>query len=153
VHVISTDEECERGWRCGARSVLAKPIKSKETLDAAFASIQRDLERGRRDLLLVSPDKEVQQRIVDMVADGEAHVTTADNEAQALAALNNGSFDGVIVTPGSDGTADLALAERLTEQQRYLPILYYDPKTLSKKDETHLRRLMISTRVKHVQSL
>ena len=55
VHVISTDEECERGLRLGARSVLAKPIKSKETLDAAFDAIRARPRAGAEQLLLVVP--------------------------------------------------------------------------------------------------
>jgi CheY-like chemotaxis protein len=54
VHIISTDEECERGLRLGARSVLAKPIESKEILDAAFNAIHRDLDRQREELLQVA---------------------------------------------------------------------------------------------------
>ncbi len=41
VHVITTDEERERGLRIGAIGVLTKPIRNKEALDEVFGRIRK----------------------------------------------------------------------------------------------------------------
>src|SRR5262249_3044155 len=92
VHVISTDEQCENGLRRGAGSVRAKPIKSKETLDAVFDAIHRDLERAEREVLVITTDPDEQAGIAGMLDGADLRVRVAGAPADEL-----GACDAVIV--------------------------------------------------------
>jgi HAMP domain-containing protein/signal transduction histidine kinase/CheY-like chemotaxis protein len=149
IHIISTDEECTLGLRLGARSVLAKPIKNKEALDAAFEAIAREL-KGPRTLVLVAGDGDDRRRVTDLLAADDVHVVVAESTAQAVEMAQGTPCAGIIVA-GTDGEG-VATVERLAAEAGHHPVLLFDPKTLTKKDEAQLRRLMITNPVRHVQS-
>jgi CheY-like chemotaxis protein len=152
VHIISTDEDCERGLGLGARSVLAKPIKSKEVLDAAFAAFHRDLDRRQQQLVVVARDADQQRLVVDLLALDDLDITVVESAGQALAALGDSRIDGVVVAEAGDAGAGLAVVEQLATAAPTLPIILYSAPTRSKREETQLRRLLGSARLKEVQS-
>jgi signal transduction histidine kinase/CheY-like chemotaxis protein/HAMP domain-containing protein len=90
VHIISTDESCEKGLRLGARGVLAKPIKNKETLDEVFQAMRLDFERVRHEVLVVAADGRERQSILDSLALDNLQVAVADSEDGALTASARG---------------------------------------------------------------
>src|SRR4029079_5270437 len=53
VHVITTEEERERGLRMGAMGSLTKPVRTKETLDETFVRIKAFIEPRVRRILIV----------------------------------------------------------------------------------------------------
>src|SRR6478672_5297930 len=57
VHIISADEEGERGLRLGAFAHLEKPV-SKEALDGAFAKISGFLNQSNRSLLIIEDSED-----------------------------------------------------------------------------------------------
>jgi CheY-like chemotaxis protein len=153
VHIISTDEDCERGLRVGARTVLAKPIKSKEILDAAFTGIARDLDRRTQLLLVLARDAEQQRRVVDLLGLDDLQITVADSVQQVVAAAADGQVDGLIISEETDVAGGLASVEQVAASLPTLPIVLYTSPTRSKREEALLRRLLATARLKHVQSL
>src|SRR6185369_5191008 len=152
VHIISTDEDCERGLKLGARSVLAKPIKSKEILDAAFEAIGRGVGRHQQRLLVVSTDNG-QQRIAELLTLDGLRLTIVENADQGIAAIGGGRVDGIVVASALDAASGLEIVTQLTSEAPGLPIILYSSPTQSNREEQHLRRLLGSARLRNVQSL
>ncbi len=72
VHIISVDEEKDRGLRQGALSFINKPA-TKESLDNAFDAMQEFIKKGVRNLLVVEDNADQRAAmpvIIHIVADG-----------------------------------------------------------------------------------
>jgi len=153
VHVISTDEEGERALALGAASVLAKPIKTKATLDAAFAAIRQGVERTCGQLLVADGDEDECRAIIDLCGGDDVRVAAAASAAEALALLSETEFDCVVLGSALADQSGLDLAEAIVKSdgRRRPALLLYDAK-LSKKEEVQLRRLAQAGVIKEVQS-
>jgi CheY-like chemotaxis protein len=120
--VISTDESRERALRSGALHFLAKPIQSKEDLDALLTRIAAFVEQPQRNLLVVSPDDQRRDALRTYLDAEDVHIYTAGNYRAAAEMLAGHPVDCVVLDstlppPASgmpDATTDLvaSLAER-----------------------------------------
>jgi len=142
VHVISVDEMTRRGATLGAFAYLEKPV-SRETLQGAFEHISTFLDRSVRELLLVEDDDHQRDSIIELVGEGDdVKVTPVHSAEEAMAALEGGGCDCVVVDlvlPGDDG---IHLVERIKTQERYkdLPIVVYTGKELTELEEQRLKK-------------
>ncbi len=142
VHVISVDELTRRGAALGAFAYLEKPVSS-ESLQAAFQHISTFLDRSVRQLLLVEDDDHQRDSIIELVGEGDdVKVSAVRTAEEALAALDSGQFDCMVVDlvlPGDDG---VRLVERVKTQPRYrdLPIVVYTGKELTDDEEQRLKK-------------
>ena len=153
VHIISTDEECERGVRLGARSVLTKPIKSREILDAAFAAIGSDLDRERRTVAVVAAHPHQRRRVTELLTLDDIELVVVADVEQGLATVREHRPDGIIVVDEADLGAALTMVEPLVAAAPALPIVIFAPPSRSKREEGLLRQLLASACLKHVQSV
>ncbi|MGH7215362.1 MAG: response regulator, partial [Tepidisphaeraceae bacterium] len=160
VQIITTDDERERGLRMGAMGALTKPVKTKETLDDAFAHIKAYIEPKTRSAVVVEGDPAVRQAMVDAVAGEGITVTPLASAAEGLAALQKLAAD--------DATPDLIVASlELPDRKgfdlvdeiheapplREVPLILFSQRELTKKEEVHLKRLTQTTVLKDVRSL
>src|SRR5690349_5290196 len=104
VSVISTDESRERALKSGAYQFAAKPMQSKQVLDALFDRLVAYLERSRRHLLAVSPDPDKRVWLVDYLAAGDVKVTSVATYDEAMAVMAHEPvdclvFDGALEPP------------------------------------------------------
>jgi len=152
VHIISTDEDGPIGLRLGARAVLAKPIQSRETLEAAFAAIERDLTVAEQSVLLVGVDETELARLRDSLPIARVRMPAAASLDAARAAIVDGLPDAVIVAGELPGGA-LGFIEELALAHPNLPVLYMTGAETTKRDEASLRRLQLSARVQPLQSV
>jgi CheY-like chemotaxis protein len=150
VHVISVMERSKKGTTMGAFSYLEKPV-SKETLEGAFTHISQFIDKKVKKLLLVEDNKVQQDSIVDLVAGEDVQVVVVPSVKEAMAALDQGGFDAVVLDlvleDGGDGAT---LLEEIKTQPRFrdLPVIVYTVKDLSKKEEQRLKRYAESVIVK-----
>jgi CheY-like chemotaxis protein len=154
VHVITTDEERERGLRLGAIGVLNKPIRNKESLDETFGLIQQSVEqRTRRVLLAVSAEQD-RSRIIELVGGSDVELVPADDGATTLRELGASQFDFIILGWNQPDVKALDLIDELREQPALanLPILLYSSHPHSKKEELHIKRLTQTTVLRDVRS-
>ena len=174
VHLLTTEEDRERGLRLGAMGVLTKPLRTRESLDEAFARIKRFAAPRPRRVLLAVGSEAHRGQIADLVCGGEGgggtagsdpatatQVIAAGTAADALAAVRSAALvsagqplDLVVVTldlPDRDG---FDLIDELAAEPgaRDLPIVVYSPKDLTKKQEVHLKRLAQTMVLKDVRS-
>ena len=129
VYVITTEEDTGRGRDLGAIGVLTKPIKTKETLDEVFATITRFLERPAKDLLLVCPDERERAELAELVGDGDVRVRAVSSATEALGALDEQTFDCVVLGGGPcEAAGPGARAEILRQcRAREISVVLHNP--------------------------
>jgi HAMP domain-containing protein/signal transduction histidine kinase/DNA-binding response OmpR family regulator len=177
VHLLTTEEDRERGLRLGAMGVLTKPLRTRESLDEAFARIKRFAAPRVRRVLLVCGSDAHRGQLADLIGGGEVsggetgggaaaaagpsptQIVAAGTAAEALAAARAAAAAGhpldlIVATldlPDRDG---FDLIDELAGEPaaRDLPIIVYSPKDLTKRQEVHLKRLAQTMVLKDVRS-
>jgi len=143
VHVISIDEVSRRGAALGAFAYLEKPV-SREALEGAFEQITTFLDRPVRRLLLVEDDDRQRQTIVELIGGGDdLEITPVRTAEDAVAALETGEFDCLVVDlilPG-DGGIQFLEKVRAKGRARELPVIVYTGKDLTPEDEEALKKV------------
>ncbi|MGA2231454.1 MAG: response regulator, partial [Tepidisphaeraceae bacterium] len=154
VQIITTEEERVRGLRMGAMGVLTKPVKTKESLDELFGRLKDITESSRRKVIVVENDAEQRDLIRGLVGGDDIDLQTPATPEEAMQLLQ-GSPPALIITD-----IDLAdkkgfdFIEEVKENPVWaeIPMIVYSRKDLSKKEETHLKRLTQTTVLKDVRS-
>jgi HAMP domain-containing protein/signal transduction histidine kinase/CheY-like chemotaxis protein len=154
VHLISTEEERERGLRMGAMGALVKPVKTKQALDEAFARIKSYVEPRARRILVADGDESRRKEVAGLCAGDDVAVNTVPSAADALAALRAEPFDLVILDPDLPDMKGFDVVDEIRESlgQRDLPLILYSTRELTKKEELHLKRLLHTTVLRDVRS-
>jgi signal transduction histidine kinase/DNA-binding response OmpR family regulator/HAMP domain-containing protein len=111
VCVVSTEEARERALKNGALAFVAKPIKTRETLDAMIDELKEFVEHPPRGLLVIEPDVKRRERILEALPEGDFEVTVATDAAGALTALRESRADCVVLGPAVEGLTAAAVAE------------------------------------------
>jgi CheY-like chemotaxis protein len=153
VHIISAQDEQQRGLRLGALSYLQKPV-SKEALDAALTEIKRFVERPVKNLLVVEDNEGQRKAIVELIGNHDVHTTAVGTGKQALAALREQPFDCAVIDLGLPDMTGFNLIEKIKTRTEHsdLPIIVYTGRALSRREETELRRVAEAIVVKDVSS-
>jgi signal transduction histidine kinase/DNA-binding response OmpR family regulator/HAMP domain-containing protein len=97
VAVISTDESRERALKSRAWDFAAKPMQSKEEVDALFARLARYLERARRHVVAISPDAGKRDWFVRYLAADDVEVTAMAGDHEAANLLASAPVDCVVL--------------------------------------------------------
>src|SRR5437762_3369450 len=135
VHVISIVEKSQKGAAMGAFSYLEKPV-SKEALEGAITHIAQFVDKKVKNLLVVEDDKPQADSIAELIGEGDdVKVTIARTGAEALAALETGGFDCVVLDLILGDMEGSKLLEEIKTQPRFqdLPVVVYTFKELSSK--------------------
>jgi CheY-like chemotaxis protein len=124
VCVVSTDDARERALRAGAIGFLAKPLQSKDLVDAALAELYAYCERPTRRLLVAMAPSPLREDLVSAL-DGDVEVVVADDAQAVRDALE--AADGLVVDgriPGIGPEDVLDSVERVS-RIRQLPVLLH----------------------------
>jgi len=97
VTVISTDEARERALKSGAFQFAAKPMQSKEVIDALLDRLAAYLQRSRRHLLAVSADATSRAWFEHTLAANDVKVTAVDGYEAASAIIAREPVDCVVL--------------------------------------------------------
>ncbi len=153
VHIISVEENWQRGLRLGAIDFLTKPA-SKESLSEALTTLHEFIDRPVKELLVVEDDPGARDSIVELVGDGDVRTTTVGTGAQALEALQAGRFDCMVLDLGLPDMTGFQLITRVRSEigLRKLPTIVYTGRHLSQREEAELRRLAESVVIKDARS-
>jgi HAMP domain-containing protein/signal transduction histidine kinase/DNA-binding response OmpR family regulator len=124
VSVVSTDESRERALTAGAFAFLAKPIQSKEMIDALLVRLMAFVRRPERNLLVVSPDESRRKHLIEYLAADDVRATGAPSNEAAAAMIAGGQVDCLVL----DSTS--LLLEPLIDEETEptidsLPIVVY----------------------------
>ena len=153
IHIITADEDEERGLKQGARGFLTKPV-DKTNLDKALSDLKAYLDRPIKNLLLVEDDPTQCKSIIELIGEGDVAITAVGSAESALEALRSKPFECMILDLGLPDMSGFQLMQEIKKfpELRPLPIIVYTGKDLTKKEETQLRRLAKTIIVKDVRS-
>jgi CheY-like chemotaxis protein len=142
VHVISVQDELERGLAHGALGVVSKPLTT-EAVNAAFTRLEDCVSRPVKSLLLVEDDEIQRQSIVELIGNGDVRTTAVATAREALAAARENTFDCTVVDLGLPDMDGIELIEQLRDDpvQRERPIIVYTARDLEQPEEDRLKRL------------
>jgi hypothetical protein len=153
VHIISVEENWQRGLRLGAIDFLTKPA-TKDSLSDALTTLHEFVDRPVKRLLVVEDDQAAQQSIVELIGDTDVQTTTASSGEEALAALQAGRFDCMVLDLGLPDMTGFQLITRVKGEigLRKLPTVVYTGKQLTRREDAELRRLAESVVIKDANS-
>ncbi len=135
--ILSIVDEKTRAYRMGAFDYLVKPV-DRDTILASLHRITTD--RGR--ILVVDDDSTVVDLVRQLLQDEPFEIGWAADGEQALAAIERGRPDVMLLDlmmPGLDG---FGLIERMQDDARLraLPIVVLTAKTLTRKEQALLHK-------------
>jgi signal transduction histidine kinase/DNA-binding response OmpR family regulator/HAMP domain-containing protein len=153
VHIISVEENWQRGLRLGAIDFMTKPA-TKESLSQALTTLHEFVDRPIKRLLVVEDDEAQQRSIAELIGDGDVVTTAVTTGEDALLALQRESFDCMVLDLGLPDMTGFQLITRVKGEigLRKLPTIVYTGKQLSKREEAELRRMAESVVIKDAQS-
>jgi HAMP domain-containing protein/CheY-like chemotaxis protein/signal transduction histidine kinase len=153
VHIISVEENWQRGLRLGAIDFMTKPA-TKESLSDALTTLHEFVDRPIKRLLVVEDDEAQQRSIAELIGDGDVSTTTVSTGAEALEILQREAFDCMVLDLGLPDMTGFQLITRVKGEigLRKLPTIVYTGKQLSKREEAELRRMAESVVIKDAQS-
>src|SRR5262249_39546491 len=136
VWVISTEEATERGLGLGAAGVVAKPIKTRETLEQVLEAVKAFADRPTRELLVAVGDPADESRLLDLVEGDGAHLPRVASGKDALNHPRQRPMDCVVLTPPLPDLSLAAIAEEWQREspQRDCPVLVYAAGELAVED-------------------
>jgi signal transduction histidine kinase/HAMP domain-containing protein/DNA-binding response OmpR family regulator len=154
VCVISTEEDAGRGVELGAVSVVAKPIKTKETLEQAIAQIRRMTELPQRRILVVEADADRERHVSELVAGPQVELQVARDAAELSGCLSKGPFDCVVYDPTMPQVVPAELASRLHHDGNLgdPALIVYPATDPSRQLRAALKKIDPAQVVKEVQS-
>jgi HAMP domain-containing protein/CheY-like chemotaxis protein/signal transduction histidine kinase len=153
VHIITVEEERQRALKQGAFNHVQKPV-THEDLGKAFDDIRAFADRRIRKLLVVEDDDVQRMSVVELIGNGDVHTTAVATGEEALSLLKDERFDCMVLDLRLPDMSGFDLIEKLqTDLGRYdLPIIVYTGKELTRKEETHLKKVADAIIVKEASS-
>ncbi len=153
IHIISVDAERERSLRMGAVSYVQKPA-TKESLDAALNQTIDFINRPLKNLLIIEDDSVQRQSLVDLIGNGDVHSVAVGTAEEALEALDNSTFDCIVLDLGLPDLNGVQLIRAIHAKLGLSapPIIVYTGKDMTRAEETELRLISDSIVIKNVRS-
>jgi CheY-like chemotaxis protein len=113
------------------------------------------IERDVKSLLVVEDDEKQRESLVELLGGGDdVEVTAVGSSEEALARLEEGRFDCMVLDLRLPDTTGFKLLEKVKRDERFrdLPIIVYTGKELTRREETRLRRYAETIIVKDASS-
>jgi CheY-like chemotaxis protein/signal transduction histidine kinase/HAMP domain-containing protein len=153
VQMLTLDEDRQHGLARGAFSFVTKPT-TPEALATAVMRIREYAEPRRKRLLIVEDDPAEQLSISELLGHDDIEVSVAATGSEALEAINQQSFDCMVLDLKLPDMSGFEVLERLrdTESSRDLPVVVFTGKELSSEEDSQLHTLARSVVVKGVES-
>jgi HAMP domain-containing protein/signal transduction histidine kinase/CheY-like chemotaxis protein len=136
VCVISTEEAFERARGSGAFCFVAKPVKTKDVLDALLDNLTDFVSRKSKSLLLLEPSDARRDRILETIDGNDIQVTTVPDGASALQMLQERRIDCMVVDADLPDMPAAKFANELQDTvNSNLPVIVYADEEAAVDDE------------------
>ncbi|MGH9691952.1 MAG: response regulator, partial [Candidatus Acidiferrales bacterium] len=153
VQMLTLDEDRQHGLARGAFAYVTKPTTPDE-LEVAFVRIKEYTTPHRKRLLVVEDDPGEQLSIQELLGYDDIDVKVVATGSEALKAVNEQSFDCVVLDLRLPDMSGFTVLERFrdTPSLSHLPVVVFTGKDLSPEEDARLRMLARSVVVKGVES-
>lgn len=153
VHFMSANDSCLDAMRMGAVGYLTKPV-SMEKVEDALSKLEDIASKPVSRLLLVEDDKIHRESIETLIGTGDVETTAVSSGREALAELDKGGYDCMVLDLGLEDMTGFELLEkiRLSPTSTRVPIIIYTGRDLTRDEEKELNRYAESIIVKGVKS-
>ena len=153
VHILSSDDQRQRGLQLGAIAYLQKPVSS-EDLNQLFGEIQNFLDRRVKNLLVIEDDTVQARSIIDLIGNGDVNSIAVHTANAALQTLQTQQIDCIVMDLGLPDMSGFDLIEQIKQNEAFskIPIIIYTGKELTRQEETQLKRLAETIIIKDVRS-
>ncbi|KJR99450.1 MAG: histidine kinase [Desulfobulbaceae bacterium BRH_c16a] len=153
VHFMSAADRAMDALRQGAIGFLAKPV-TIEKVEEAFNRIKNIIMKPVSRLLVVEDDKIQAESIKNLVGNGDVVTTLVSTGREALAELESGEYDCLILDLGLSDMTGFELLDliRGCEICARVPVIVYTGRDLTRQEEENLRKFTESIIIKGVRS-
>jgi CheY-like chemotaxis protein/two-component sensor histidine kinase len=153
VQMLTMDEDRHHGLARGAFSFVTKPTTT-EGLETALEKIKVYSAPRRRRLLVVEDNPAEQLSIRELLTHTDIDVTVAETGMEALATVNEGNFDCVVLDLRLPDMSGFDVLEQIGNSPTLsdLPVVVFTGKELSSEEDARLHTLARSVVVKDVES-
>jgi CheY-like chemotaxis protein len=151
--MLTLDEDRHHGLSRGAFAFVTKP-STTEDLSAALTRI-REYSAPRRKRLLIVEDNPAEQMSTRALLDyDDVDIDTVDSGSSALKALNDSTYDCVVLDLRLPDMSGFEVLERLrdTPHLKDLPVVVFTGRELTPEEDAQLHSLARSVVVKDVES-
>jgi HAMP domain-containing protein/signal transduction histidine kinase/DNA-binding response OmpR family regulator len=152
VHILSINEERQRGLKMGAIAYENKPA-TPEQLREILGKLEDFVNRDVKSLLIIEDDEVAQQSMIEFIGEGDVETVAVGTAHEAMERLRSKQFDCVVLDLGLPDMNGFELMERIKSEIGDVPIIIYTGKDLTPKEETELRRMAETIIVKDVRSM
>ncbi|HEV8331239.1 MAG TPA: response regulator, partial [Steroidobacteraceae bacterium] len=153
VQILTVEEERQYSLERGAFAFMNKPATT-EGLEAALERIKEFAAPRIRELLVVEDDPTEQMSIAELIGFDDVKITAVGSGADALAVLNEKSFDCIVLDLRLPDVSGFELMESIQQDERLrdTPIVVFTGRELSTAEEEELRQRAKSIVLKGVRS-
>jgi HAMP domain-containing protein/CheY-like chemotaxis protein/signal transduction histidine kinase len=153
VQMLTLDEDRHHGLSRGAFAFVTKP-SSREDLEAALTRIHAYAQPRRKKLLVVEDNPAEQLSTRELLGHEDIDIDVADSGMSALRALDDQSYDCVVLDLRLPDMSGFDVLERLrdTPKLRDLPVVVFTGRELTPEEDAQLHTLARSVVVKDVES-
>jgi HAMP domain-containing protein/signal transduction histidine kinase/CheY-like chemotaxis protein len=154
VCVISTDEARERALNSGALAFVAKPVKTRETIDQLLDRVKEFIGPSPHRLLILEPDPAKRERVLERVdAEGLEVVAVCDGKS-ATEALRQGRIDCAVLPPQLPDSSVSDFAEHILREPPAWqpPLIVFGDSDSGHEEDSGWKRLAGSFTVRRVHS-
>jgi HAMP domain-containing protein/CheY-like chemotaxis protein/GAF domain-containing protein len=153
VQMLTLDEDRHHGLSRGAFAFVTKPT-STEDLDAALTRIKEYSQPRRKRLLIVEDNPAEVLSTRELLWHKDIDIEAADSGAAAIAALEKGGYDCVVLDLRLPDMTGFEVLEQLRDrpQLKDLPVVVFTGRELTPEEDAQLRTLARSVVLKDVES-
>ncbi|MEO8537997.1 MAG: response regulator, partial [Betaproteobacteria bacterium] len=137
VAVISTDDSRDRALKAGAFQFAAKPMQSKEVVDALLRTLMVYAQRPRRHAVVVAADTAQRAWFEQTLGAGDIKVTALDGYAAVAQAVADEPVDCIVIDAALDPPTDglwAGDAQGVSSRDATPVILYGDTQVVGEFD-------------------
>jgi CheY-like chemotaxis protein len=154
VHVVSVADYTQRALEMGAIGYALKPV-DRAQLSQALTRLQAASSEARVRRVLVVEDVQAQRDGLERLLESDGvEITPVGTAAEALAELQQGTFDCMVLDLGLPDMTGFELLERMSTDAGYSfpPVIVYTARALTPDEELRLRRYSRSVVIKGARS-
>ena len=153
VHVASVADYSHEAMELGAVGYALKPVK-REQLVEALQRLESKFTQRVRSVLVVEDDARQRESIGHLLASDDVSITMVERASEALAKLQETTFDCVVMDLNLPDLSGYDLLEQMAQREAvsFPPVIVYTGRTLNPDDEQKLRRFSKSIIIKDARS-